>query len=739
MKYSNLPPFRYFSRNVSGYVRAPLSALLFTALVSPSVLAAQDDAEKDPEEEKVVNLSPFSVAAGSYEGYVASSTLIGGKLAQRIVNIPQTVSVVTRDLIDDLGVDSPADAMTRLVPGVTNVTSSGSSAAGAYIRGFRAQNWSVDGATMRSLNGLTTFNVDAIEVIKGPASVTFGAFAAYGGYVSLQPKYANRNQKNKIQVDVGTDNLYSGMVDVGGMYGEDGNLQYRLVLGSLSRDRAGWENDYEKATLIAPSFAYDFSETSCLRVRFALTDTDSLNSTTALDINGEVLTDFSSNPDDPDYRNLENGQSMQMVWESALNEEWSLKMNVFGALGEIDWHFNNLRSSTTLAQDYLIGPGTRDYNWKNFYADFSVAYQNEEIGNTGISWQSVGSLSLDHWDITYALWDTNQYDPWRTRRMDPSNPNYALLPARSEMIFPTRFIRYNTEWLGGAVVENVFGFFDDKLLLSAAVRFNYDNRSSHTQWREPRNQNPGGIYVGEPNPTNINEATTKRFGIVYKPTDRVSFYAGSTEAFLAVGAIFKVDGSRLSPETGKNEEIGVKLDLFEALGGNISLSGALFRINVVNKWRGDPDNTGFFIQDGAQESQGMDMQLTYTSERFSAIFGYFDADGPTDKISGDRAVIVPQTTWNIWAKYKITENLSLGGGLKHMGDTIANDRRFMTDPFTTADVFATYQMPLRDGLMLYRVGMTNITDDDAVFRMNGASTIWREEGRRLRVSASYTW
>ena len=740
MKYLNPPQFRCSSRTVSGYVRASFSALLLTALASSPILAADDDDEKTDEE--VVKLSTFSVSADSYQGYVASSTLIGGKSAQRIIDVPQTVTVITRDLIDDLGADSPSDALAKLVPGVSSVSSANSSAAGAYIRGFRSQNWSVDGATMRALNGLTTFNVDAIEVIKGPASVTFGAFAAYGGYISLLPKYANRNHKNKIQVDIGTDNLYSGMVDVGGMLGEEGDLQYRLVLGTMSRDRAGWVHDYEKATIIAPSFAYDFSDTSRVRVRFSLTETDSRNSTTALDINGKVLRDFSSHPDDDEYRNLEDGQSMQMVWESELNDEFSMKMNIFGALGAIDWHGNNLRSSTALAQDYLISPYSRDYHWKNFFVDFSVAYKNEEIGNTGISWQAVGALSMDHWDITYTLWDTTQYSPWNTRRIDPSNPDYSVLPrtpGRGELIYPTRYILYNNEWLGGAVIENSLGFFDNKLMLSAALRFNYDNRSSHTIWRTPRTNAPGGTYEGDPNPSNINEKVTKRFGIVYKPTDKVSIYAGSTEAFLAVGAIFKADGSRLDPETGKNEEVGVKLDLFEGMGGNFSFTGALFQVNVVNKWRGDPNNTGFFIQDGAQESKGIDMQLTYTSEKFSAIVGYFNADGPTDKLSGQRAVIVPQTTFNLWTKYNITDNLSIGGGFKHHGDTLSNDRRFMTDPFTTGDLFATYSMPVANGIMHYRVGVTNVTDDDAVWRMNGASTVWREDGRRVKVSASYTW
>ena len=84
MKYLKPPQFRYSSRTVSGYVRASISALLFTALASTPALAQDDD--DDMKDEEVVKLSTFSVNADTYQGYVASSTLIGGKTAQQIPN-----------------------------------------------------------------------------------------------------------------------------------------------------------------------------------------------------------------------------------------------------------------------------------------------------------------------------------------------------------------------------------------------------------------------------------------------------------------------------------------------------------------------------------------------------------------------------------------------------------------------------------------------------------------------------
>jgi len=131
--------------------------------------------------------------------------------------------------------------------------------------------------------------------------------------------------------------------------------------------------------------------------------------------------------------------------------------------------------------------------------------------------------------------------------------------------------------------------------------------------------------------------------------------------------------------------------------------------------------------------------LSYTSQKLSVIAGYYKGDGPTDKLTGLRAVIVPDLTWNLWLKYNITDRLSVGGGVKHTGDTLSNNRLLMTDPYTTGDLFATYTMPMAKGQMRYRLGVSNVTDDDAVMIISHAGSIQREEGRRAKITASYIW
>jgi outer membrane receptor for monomeric catechols len=689
-----------------------------------------------PSGREIVKLSPFAVSTGAYHGYVASRTFSGGKTTMYLSDVPQTLHVVTSDLIIDTGAIDPNEVLNKIVPGVSSF--SGPSGVNAIIRGFRAQNWSVDGATTRYIGMITNFNFEAFEVIKGPASVTFGPFAAYGGYINMVPKNAHRGHVNKAELAVGTDNFYSGMIDVGGET-VAGNLQYRLVAGFVDTDRPGWNWDYNHVQLLAPSFAYDFDDHSRLTVRFELTHADQKLSTNALDQFGGVIEDFSSNgPPLPgmDRHTTDDNQLVHAVFTSQITHELSTRFNVMVGQGEKKTNVLGLLGQVAAA-DYLINPFQSDYDWETLFVDATVSWQVEDLGQSGVSNHLVGSVSLDHWDIHQAIFDGSMLAPVNTWRINPSAPDWASIIYRFN--YPTRYTLYNTEWLGGAVLEDRVGLMGGKLQLSAAARLNYDNRSYHTVWRMPQNQNPGGTYVGNPVPAIINDKFTFRYGAVLKPVETLAFYAGYTEAYLAIGAIYKADGSRLVPETGSNREVGMKVDVVKALGGTFSGNLAFFEVQVENKWRGDPVNAGFFIQDGVQINRGAEAQFTYTSEKFSGLIGVFAADGPIEEITGLRAVLSPNRTFNLWLKYNVTKRLSIGGGYRYVGDTVSGNRLYKTDPFGTGDLFISYLVPLGEGAVNYRLGVTNLTDELAVYRIDSAASVAREDGRRVKLTATYTW
>ena len=150
-------------------------------------------------------------------------------------------------------------------------------------------------------------------------------------------------------------------------------------------------------------------------------------------------------------------------------------------------------------------------------------------------------------------------------------------------------------------------------------------------------------------------------------------------------------------------------------------------------------NVGFFIQDGVQTNRGAEGQITFASEKFSGLIGAYKADGPTEKSTGLRAVLSPDETFNVWLKYNLTKRLSVGGGYKYVGDTVSNNRLYKTEPFFNIDLFASYTMPLAKGNITYRAGVSNLTDELAVYRMDSAAAVYREDARRFKATVSYTW
>ena len=140
-----------------------------------------------------------------------------------------------------------------------------------------------------------------------------------------------------------------------------------------------------------------------------------------------------------------------------------------------------------------------------------------------------------------------------------------------------------------------------------------------------------------------------------------------------------------------------------------------------------------------QINRGAEAQLTFTSERVSGLVGVFKADGPTEQGTGLRAVSNPDTTFNFWLKFNVTKRLSIGGGYRYVGDTVANNRLYRSEPFGTGDLFISYTQPRWRGTVSYRLGVTNLTDEVAVYRIDSAAAIAREDGRRIKLTTSYTW
>lgn len=720
-------------------LRQTVAGLLSLFLLggSPEALA---QAESEQERDEIKELDEFEVAAEAYEGYISSVTVSGARTQMNLVNVPQTINIITGDVIEDMGSTDPQDAITKASPG----TSSFGPPTGPniMIRGFRAQNWAVDGATSRYRIGLTNFNWDAIEVIKGPSSLLYGPFGAYGGYVNLVAKKPSPTPKNKVQLGIGTDSYIRGMADLGQVWGEDGDWQTRFVAGILGEDFAGPHYGNREGWIIAPSVAVNLNDNARLTLRYSYEHMEQTAVVTAQNATGELEPGFNQrrNKNDVPSRSADS-QMYQLTYTNRLSDNWSVRANLYGQFEEYDYNLALLLGSGP-ADVYPFRLDERNADQWTVYGDIAFTWLMDKLPN-GITNQFTFGTEINHWDLTRGYWAlSNQYPAYSGFMYDITDPNqYTQIPGPDDLDYPNRNLPYNKEWLGAAFFQDNLTLMDGKLTFSYGGRWNYDARSNFRQVRVPNT--PDGELVarpGSPEPTNVNQKWTWRYGAIYKPFENMTVYFGHTEAYLPVGAIFKADGSPLEPETGANDEIGFKFDLVEALGGQWSGSIAFFQLEVENKWRGDPNNPGFFIQDGLQTNDGMEASVTYSNDRLTLIGGYYRSDGPIEPNNNNvRAVYSPDRTFNFWGKYQLTDQFAFGGGFRGVGDTLSNDRQITISAYESVDLFATYTVPFRDGKLKLHAVASNLADENNVFRINNARSIFISEGLRMKLTATYTW
>lgn len=700
--------------------------------------AGDDSSAAARKEREVVRLSPFEISENANVGYGASETQSGSRIVVKLAELPQVINVITPELIADMEFDNPVEAMQRAAAGTSNFAGTGG--VNVMIRGFRAQNWAMDGATTRYRSVINNYLFDSIEVIKGPSTLLFGPFGSFGGYVNINAKYPNKTMRNKVFGAAGTDAHYAGMVDVGGRLGETDRSLYRMVLAYHSEDRAGIDYDYTKYLVFGPSIYYAFSENSTLKVRLEYIDSEQKEGHSALDANGNLLTSFSTSGPLELTKHPSKSYGLQGIFETQIADEWNLRINAAMQYLRDDRLVTGLMTGNNIAAVYNFTANPIDTTQFSTYADVSLAWSKDQFGRDGhMSHDFVFGAEINYWNIENISYDISQYPHSKVAPINPSNPDWSGLDFDTP--YPVRRTPYSIEWLGGAFVQETLGFFNRKLLLTGGMKWNYDARTNKQQRLNV--VSPTGVMVDTLSPYAIESTPTYQYGIVYKPIPTLSTFAGHTESYVSrAGTQRKSDGSGLDPQDGKNDEIGIKLDVPGLWGGVLSGSISYFQTEVTNIVRPDPNAPGFVVQDGVQENSGWEGQITFGGPKFSWVVGYYKGKGPitTSDPKRPQAPFAPNETFNFWGKYRLTEKLEFGGGYRWQSETESNRQDGMqTDAYGTFDAFITYTTPLDRGTIRYRLGVSNLTDKRAAFRMNRPSDVYLIDGRRIKVSATYSW
>ncbi|KAA0942527.1 MULTISPECIES: TonB-dependent siderophore receptor [unclassified Pseudomonas] len=251
---------------------------LFSVALSPDLLAENDANQKVNETAKDLELASTNITADSLgsdtEGtgsYTTGAMSTATRLNLSIKETPQSVSVITRQQMDDFKLGTLSEVMNQTT-GVV-VQRNDSERFNFYSRGYSIQNFQIDGM-LNTFSGLKsdsdTVIYDRIEVVRGATGLTTGA-GDPSGTINMVRKRPTHEWAAKIGGSAGSYDNYYSYVDVGGPLGFDGRLRGRTVLAYRDsksfRDRYALERKVGYGILEA-----DLSEDTVLAVGYDYQD-----------------------------------------------------------------------------------------------------------------------------------------------------------------------------------------------------------------------------------------------------------------------------------------------------------------------------------------------------------------------------------------------------------------------------------------------------------------------------------
>ncbi|NJM87278.1 MAG: TonB-dependent siderophore receptor [Hydrococcus sp. RU_2_2] len=628
------------------------------------------------------------VVTGEQDGYAVPNASVGTRTNTPIRDVPQSIQVVPRQVLEDQGSVTLTDAL-RNVSGVTTATGVTSSIRETFfptIRGFSSgfDNFSVDG-TSRTLAFGGRFglnNVEQIEVLKGPASVLYGS-GEPGGTVNVTTEQPQRDPAYEIEGVIGNFDFYNPSIDLTGPLNADRTILYRL---NLAYENSGSFTDFSNLEVleIYPVMSFQLGENTKLTLDVTYNTASQKAPPSGLPAEGTLFpSPFGEIPrsrfiGEPDFDELETSYvSAGYRLEHRFSDDWSLNNRFLAAFAE-----DMGRGVFGGRQD-----DGRTYNrTTSIFKETTQAYtlQTDLIGQvqTGI----VRHDLLFGVELSWFRLSGEGFVPEgeNVYPIDIFNPVYgADIPPISEFDIPDRDDYSETNAIG-VYVQNLLSIGEQvKILLGGRL-----------DWSETSTDDNIAATSSSDNSTDF----SPRIGIVYQPIEPISLYGSWSRSTLPQTGLDR-EGNPFVPITGEQFEVGVRAELFD---DRLIANLAAYQITRQNDRVDDPvDPENFQIQIGERRSQGIEFDLSgepFPGLRLIATYAYTDSIITEDTTAneGNRALNVPLHSGSLWAVYEIQEGdlagLGFGAGLFIVGERPGDlENSFDLPGYTRTDAVLYYR------------------------------------------------
>jgi catecholate siderophore receptor len=646
-------------------VVATLAAL--TQLATPAF--AQATEEKALSE--VTVRAQTERADGPVTGYRATRSATFTKTDTPLKDVPASVTVVPAELMKDQAMGSIADVV-RYVPGVTAHQGEGNRDQ-VVLRGIATTaDFFVDGIRDDAQIFRDLYNLERLEVLKGPGGMTFGRGGA-GGVVNRVTKRPVFGRIAEAEFTVGSHNQLRSTLDV----------------GNKINDAAAWR-------LNAMAERADSFRNGVELKRYGINPTVTLvpGAQTSLTLGYEHI--FDERTADRGFPSRNGAPFAADPATFFGNADQSIsRSTVDGFSAVLDHDFGGgvqLRNSF------------RATRYDKFYQNVFAGSAVDAAGNLSLSAYNNGNERtniFNQTDVT-AKFNTGAIEHTLLagvelgRQVSTSerqsgyfgSANRVTVSAANPFATATRFGFAGTDANNEVKADTAAVYVQDQIALSkqwkvlAGLRYDHfklkldDRRSTTTPVDLARTDNE----------------FSPRLGLIWQPTDWSTYYASYSYAVLPSGEQLSLapNTADLAPEKALNYEIGARWDVLPQL----ALSAALFRLDRDDVKVADPANPGFMVRTGQQRTEGLEFGLQGDVTRNWKVFaGYAYLDGRITQPTGSPAIpagrkigLVPEHAFSLWNKFALGGGWGAGLGVIHQSDSYTSFNNTVKLPrFTRAD------------------------------------------------------
>ncbi len=678
------------------------------------------------------------------------------KFTAPLLDTPRSVTVIPSKIIEQTAATSLADIL-RTSPGITFGAGEGGQplADRPFIRGQSSgNNVFVDG--VRDTGGQTreVFNLEQVEVIKGPDSVYSGRGSG-GGSINLSSKTPKLDSFVAGSAAAGTDNHYRVTAD--GNYAFGKNAAFRLNLMATGGDTPGRDSVDFKRWGLAPSLAFGIDTQTQATLSYYHLDSDQdpdygipLASKRTWGVAG---TDSRTRPAngildvsrsayyglDRDWMKTKADIATVAV-RHEINENLAVRQVIRYGKTLNDYLVTNPGdggAAQFVAGEWWMKRGTKS-RWNETETTAFVTDLTGKFELAGLKNRFNLGLELSrevNENATYVIFTTaGSACPagFTGAGAGDCTRLYAPNPGDAWTGVINRGPASQSKTRSGSIYAFDTIDLTEKLLLNIGVR--YDDYS--TQGVNARATSANGV-VTDVTYANLAKASwdfvNYQIGLNYKPTPSSSLYVSyataSTPPTIAAGdqnTAATPAQALLDPEDTTSLEAGAKWNVF---GDKLALSGAVFRTERKNAVIAVSATQT--EQAGEVRVQGVELGVSGSVTRAWQVFGgytYMDSElvrGPYTSVNiGDPLANTPKHTVSLFSTYRVTPQLSVGGGAYYVSKSFGGNQggagggtnKVFAPSYTRYDAFASWSLSKAVALQL---NVQNLTDERYILRTNG--------------------